>query len=91
MRLAACGKLAAQVAIPAGPLSAALNRFTEQAGKRSPGLHGEFTVGEGLNTLLRGTGLSYRFLAYGPGRNPDQAKGSLLPQYLNSRIPRLND
>ncbi len=61
-----------RVDIPAGPLSEALNRFTERAGvylsgdssltagKRSPGLSGEFTVREGLDALLQGTDLGYR-------------------------------
>lgn len=58
--------------IPAGPLTAALNRFAVAAdlalsgngaltdGKSSPGLQGRFTVGEGLERLLDGTGLGYR-------------------------------
>lgn len=56
-------------AIPAGPLTAALNRFAEDAGvllsapgelpqgKTSPGLSGEFTVAQGFAQLLAGSGL----------------------------------
>ncbi|WP_222863930.1 TonB-dependent siderophore receptor [Pigmentiphaga aceris] len=55
--------------IPAGPLDATLNRFALTAGVllpfqpadaqglNSPGLRGEFSVGEGFNRLLAGTGL----------------------------------
>lgn len=56
--------------IPAGPLTAALNRFAETAGiflsgdatltgaRTSPGLQGEYGVADGLAALLRGTGLA---------------------------------
>lgn len=56
-------------AIPAGPLTAALNRFAEESGvylagnaqltanKNSPGLHGSFPVEQALGALLAGTGL----------------------------------
>ena len=56
-------------AIAAGSLVSALNRFAEQAGvflagrnelardKHSPGLEGEFTVQQGLQRLLQGSGL----------------------------------
>ncbi|MED5432061.1 MAG: secretin and TonB N-terminal domain-containing protein, partial [Pseudomonadota bacterium] len=59
--------------IPAGSLAAALNTFAEQAGvylstngklvagKQSNGLQGTFSVEQGLNQLLQGSGLSYRF------------------------------
>ncbi|MFA5632188.1 MAG: TonB-dependent siderophore receptor [Porticoccaceae bacterium] len=59
--------------IPPGPLSDGLNRFAEQAGiylsgsgtltdnKTSGGLQGEHHIDEGLQRLLQGTGLSYRF------------------------------
>lgn len=56
-------------AIPAGNLDQALNRFASEAGillsadaqltagKRSPGLNGNYSVNEGLIRLLAGTGL----------------------------------
>lgn len=56
-------------AIPAGDLDQALNRFASEAGillsanarltagKRSPGLNGNYSVSEGLARLLDGTGL----------------------------------
>lgn len=56
-------------AIPAGPLTAALNRFAEESGvllsapgdlsqgKAGPGLSGEFTVAQGFAGLLAGSGL----------------------------------
>lgn len=56
-------------AIPAGNLDQVLNRFASEAGillsadaqltagKRSPGLNGNYGVGEGLARLLAGTGL----------------------------------
>jgi iron complex outermembrane receptor protein len=56
-------------AIPAGPLTAALNRFADEAGiflagnarltdgKRSAGLEGRFTVPDALNRLLAGSGV----------------------------------
>ncbi|TCK03676.1 TonB-dependent siderophore receptor [Marinobacterium mangrovicola] len=59
--------------VPAGKLSSALNRFSEQAGLyltgngeltanlNSSGLNGSYSVREGLNLLLQGTGISYRF------------------------------
>ena len=59
--------------IPAGPLSAVLNRFAEQTGlylsgageltnnKNSGGLKGEYTVTEGLRQLLAGAGIKFRF------------------------------
>jgi len=59
--------------IPAGPLSRALNRLATQAGlaltydpaqtagKTTDALRGEFSPGEGLQRLLAGTGLQYRF------------------------------
>lgn len=40
---------------------AAIARLTD--GKTSPGLQGSFTVAEGLQTLLAGSGLAYRFTA----------------------------
>jgi|AGTN01.3.fsa_nt_gi Outer membrane receptor proteins, mostly Fe transport len=55
--------------IPPGPLSAALNRFAEEAGiylgaearltdrRTSPGLKGRYSVAAGLAALLAGTGL----------------------------------
>ncbi|MDH0894079.1 MULTISPECIES: TonB-dependent siderophore receptor [unclassified Pseudomonas] len=56
--------------IPAGPLTSQLNRFAAQsgiylagdgsltAGKTSQALRGEYTVADGLNALLAGTGLA---------------------------------
>ena len=61
-------------AIPAGPMSTALNRFADQsglalvytasltAGLHTDGFNGKFTVREALARLLSGTGLSFRFL-----------------------------
>ncbi|WAH58962.1 TonB-dependent siderophore receptor [Pseudomonas silvicola] len=55
--------------VAAGPLGEALNQFARQAGitlaatpaqtqgKQSPGLHGTFSVAQGLNALLAGSGL----------------------------------
>lgn len=55
--------------IPAGPLSQALNQFARQAGinlaatpaltqgRQSSGLSGQFTVSQGLDRLLQGSGL----------------------------------
>ncbi|SEG86125.1 TonB-dependent siderophore receptor [Marinobacterium lutimaris] len=55
--------------IPAGPLTAALNRFSTQAGvflvgastaaqgKNSPGLNGNYTLEQGFAALLTGSGL----------------------------------
>lgn len=60
---------ARQYAIPAGPVSTVLNRFAAEAGvfisgagelgegRQSPGLQGQFSVGEGLERLLNGTSL----------------------------------
>lgn len=58
-----------QYRIPAGPLTATLNRFAEEAGifltapgaltqgKTTPGLQGTYGVGAAFNALLAGTGL----------------------------------
>ena len=55
--------------IPAGPLGAVLNQFARQAGitlsstptftqgRQSSGLHGEYSIEQGLNHLLNGSGL----------------------------------
>ena len=55
--------------IPAGPLSAVLNQFARQAGitlsstpaytqgRQSSGLYGEYSIEQGLNHLLNGSGL----------------------------------
>ncbi|MEG2631895.1 MAG: secretin and TonB N-terminal domain-containing protein, partial [Comamonas sp.] len=55
--------------IPAGPLTATLNRFgveagimlslftADTAGRQSPGVQGEMTVAQALAALLAGTGL----------------------------------
>jgi len=60
-------------AIPEGSLGAALNTFADKSGlhilydsrvtrrMRSAGLRGAFSVKDGLDRLLGGTGLSYRF------------------------------
>lgn len=59
--------------IPAGPLSNALNRFAAQTGlylagageltqgKKSNGLTGEYTVQQGLQQLLAGSGIRFQF------------------------------
>ena len=59
--------------IPAGALSSALNRFAAQTGlylagageltqgKKSNGLTGEYTVHEGLQQLLTGSGIRFQF------------------------------
>jgi iron complex outermembrane receptor protein len=59
--------------IPAGPIAAALTAFAETNGLHlvydaratrrlmSPGLSGRYSMREGLDALLRGTGLAYRF------------------------------
>ncbi|HVL01324.1 MAG TPA: TonB-dependent receptor [Dongiaceae bacterium] len=59
--------------IPAGPLAEALNRFAETTGlylsgagtltqnKSSTGLKGEYSVAGGLQKLLSGTGVGFRF------------------------------
>lgn len=58
--------------IPAGPLGEALNRYAQQAGvsiaidankvqgKRSQGLHGNYSVDEGFRVLLRDSGFDMR-------------------------------
>lgn len=63
----------AQFDVPAGTLSSALLRFGSQAGlqfnvdsrltdgKRTPGLHGRYSVEGGLTELLAGSGLTFRF------------------------------
>ena len=63
--------------IPAGPLGEALTQFGAQSGlllsfdpaitsnKNSDGLKGRFTAPEGLQRLLVGTGLDYRFVDAG--------------------------
>lgn len=63
--------------IPSGPLPGALNSFAESNGLqilydsavtsrlRTIGLDGDFSVREGLDRLLRGTGLSWRISARG--------------------------
>jgi iron complex outermembrane receptor protein len=60
-------------AIPEGSLGAALNTFADKSGlhilydsrvtrrMRSAGLRGSFSIKDGLDRLLGGTGLSYRF------------------------------
>ena len=60
-------------AIPAGSLTAVLNRFAEESGflltapgeltegQTSTGLNGLFTVEQGLRSILAGSGLQYRF------------------------------
>lgn len=65
---------AAAYRIPAGELDGALNAFAAQAGialsvdgaltagKRSPGLSGNYGVDDGLNALLAGSGLQARAL-----------------------------
>ncbi|MDX1635192.1 MAG: TonB-dependent receptor [Marinobacter sp.] len=65
---------AQQFNIQGGALDAVLNRFALAAGielsvasdltrgKTSPGLQGQYSVEQGLRTLLRGTGLSYSFV-----------------------------
>jgi iron complex outermembrane recepter protein len=63
--------------IPSGPLPGALNAFADLNGLqilydadvtsrlKTVGLDGDFAVGEGLDRLLSGTGLSWRFVAKG--------------------------
>ena len=62
-----------QYQIPAGPLSRVLTRFSSEAGiyligatesargKSSPGLNGRFSVRDGLDAILAGSGLDARF------------------------------
>ncbi|WP_095059913.1 TonB-dependent receptor [Pseudomonas sp. Irchel s3f7] len=64
-------------AIPAGSLVSALNRFAEQAGvflaghndlaagKRSPGLKGDYSEQQALHQLLQGTGLQAQAQGHG--------------------------
>jgi iron complex outermembrane receptor protein len=83
--------------IPAGPLTAALNRFGSEAGLllsfstgmtdglRSPGLDGDHTVPEALAALLAGTGLQAQPLANGGytlRRLPPAADVTTLPSVL---------
>jgi len=62
-----------QFNIPAQDLDSAMTRLADQAGirllgasgdlagKRSPGLSGSYTVGQALNALLAGSGVTWRF------------------------------
>lgn len=78
--------------IPAGQLSAALNRFAEASGvklfydasltngRSSPGLQGSFTAVEALSRLLAGSGLTFRQTgagAYTLERAPQAAAGAI--------------
>ncbi|WP_186425713.1 TonB-dependent siderophore receptor [Cupriavidus metallidurans] len=76
--------------IPAGPLQATLNRFGREAGillaftpeqaanHQSPGLRGQYSVRDGLDTILQGTGLAASAQANGSyvlARRVAQAEG----------------
>lgn len=64
----------ASYAIPAGPVTAGLNRIAETSGLQisyeaaltenlvAPAVNGQMDAGQALTTLLRGTGLSWRFV-----------------------------
>lgn len=103
-----------QFNIPAQDLDSAMTRLADQAGirllgasgdlagKRTPGLSGSYTVGQALNTLLAGSGVTWRFSEadtvvlerLGPGAgsgvvqlDPVRVQASVPPQAVIDNLP----
>jgi len=85
-----------QYNIPAGPLAEVLTRFSTESGvflgsatdlaegKRSSGLQGQYSVEEGLRTLLAGKGLTYQFT--GEGRVTLRSVVTKRPMWLSTIV-----